>query len=487
MKPHYTLKQALESLNQAVELSPEDRQRMGGNVAFLQRYIAQSDSPIYGVNTGFGSLQNVEISADKLSELQNNLLITHAAGLGLPIDSMLVRAMLWLKMLNISKGFSAIRPIVFERLAAMYNQGWYPLVTEQGSLGASGDLAPLSQMSLPLIGKGFLCLKGKQTISAAEWLEQNHWLPLQFGPKEAIGLINGTQFMLAHALISFRSITQLFKQVPVISALSLDAFDCRMDPFDALIHRIRPHAGQIAAAAEIRAILQHSPIAKQPKKQVQDPYSFRCIPQVHGASYDALNHCMSVWEIELNAVTDNPNVFEEENIVLSGGNFHGQPLALTLDYAAMALSELGSISERRTYLLVSGQRGLSPYLADGAGLDSGYMVAQYSAAALASQNKQLCTPASVDSIMSSNGQEDHVSMGANAATKLLRVIENVENILAVEWLCGVAALKQRDLKTAPALQRGVDAFSKAYDIDHKTQPMQDLIAFAKGWLFPKIT
>ncbi|PHX91596.1 MAG: histidine ammonia-lyase, partial [Flavobacteriales bacterium] len=282
MKPHYTLKQALESLNQAVELSPEDRQRMGGNVAFLQRYIAQSDSPIYGVNTGFGSLQNVEISADKLSELQNNLLITHAAGLGLPIDSMLVRAMLWLKMLNISKGFSAIRPIVFERLAAMYNQGWYPLVTEQGSLGASGDLAPLSQMSLPLIGKGFLCLKGKQTISAAEWLEQNHWLPLQFGPKEAIGLINGTQFMLAHALISFRSITQLFKQVPVISALSLDAFDCRMDPFDALIHRIRPHAGQIAAAAEIRAILQHSPIAKQPKKQVQDPYSFRCIPQVHG-------------------------------------------------------------------------------------------------------------------------------------------------------------------------------------------------------------
>jgi len=486
MKSFYTLQEAIEALQQPVELSMEVRERMDRSVAFLESYLDKATSPVYGVNTGFGSLQNVEISREDLSALQENLLITHAAGVGKPLSFELVRNMLWLKMLNMSKGYSAIRPEIFEKLSAMYNQGWFPVVTEQGSLGASGDLAPLSQMVLPLIGKGYLRHPQHGEISGEQWLAQNNWKPLQLGPKEALGLINGTQFMLAHAVESYRRIRQIFKQLPKVSALSVDAFDCRMDPFQSPIHRVRPHAGQISAAAEMRAILENSPIAKQPKKQVQDPYSFRCIPQVHGASYDALDHCLDVWETELNSVTDNPNVFEEEDCVLSGGNFHGQPLALTLDYAAMALSELGSISERRTYLLVSGQRGLSPYLADGAGLDSGYMIAQYSAAALASQNKQLCTPASVDSIMSSNGQEDHVSMGANAATKLLRVIENVENILAVEWLCGVAAIKQREMQTAPELQHEVDAFLAAYDINHKVVPMQELIASAKGWLFPKM-
>jgi len=486
MKSFYTLQEAIEALQQPVELSVEVRERMDRSVAFLQSYLDKATSPVYGVNTGFGSLQNVEISREDLSALQENLLITHAAGVGKPLAFELVRNMLWLKMLNMSKGYSAIRPEIFEKLSAMYNQGWFPVVTEQGSLGASGDLAPLSQMVLPLIGKGYLRHPQHGEISGEQWLAQNNWKPLQLGPKEALGLINGTQFMLAHAVEAYRRIRQIFKQLPKVSALSVDAFDCRMDPFQSPIHRVRPHAGQISAAAEIRAILENSPIAKQPKKQVQDPYSFRCIPQVHGASYDALDHCLDVWETELNSVTDNPNVFEEEDCVLSGGNFHGQPLALTLDYAAMALSELGSISERRTYLLVSGQRGLCPYLSDEAGLDSGYMIAQYSAAALASQNKQLCTPASVDSIMSSNGQEDHVSMGANAATKLLRVIENVENILAVEWLCGVAALKQREIQTAPELQHEVDAFLAAYDINHKVVPMQELIASAKGWLFPKL-
>lgn len=486
MKFHYTLQEAVDALLKPVELTAEVRERMQKSVAFLKQYLAKATAPVYGVNTGFGSLQNIEISASDLSALQKNLLITHAAGVGDSLAFELVRNMIWLKLFNMSKGYSAIRPEIFEKLAAMYNQEWFPVVTEQGSLGASGDLAPLSQMVLPLIGKGFLRHPQQGEISGAQWLTQNNWKPLQLSPKEALGLINGTQFMLAHAVESYRRIQQIFKKLPLVSALSIDSFDCSMDPFQASIHQIRPHAGQITAAAEIRGILAESPIAKQPKKQVQDPYSFRCIPQVHGASYDAINHCFGIWETELNSVTDNPNVFEDENMVLSGGNFHGQPLALTLDYAAMALSELGSISERRTYLLVSGQRGLSPYLADGAGLDSGYMVAQYSAAALASQNKQLCTPASVDSIMSSNGQEDHVSMGANAATKLLRVIENVENIVAIEWLCGVSALKQRELSSAPVIQHEVDAFLDAYEINHKEVPMQELIASANGWLFPKM-
>ncbi|MEI8101378.1 MAG: aromatic amino acid ammonia-lyase, partial [Bacteroidota bacterium] len=294
MKSFYTLQEAIEALQQPVELSVEVRERMDRSVAFLQSYLDKATSPVYGVNTGFGSLQNVEISREDLSALQENLLITHAAGVGKPLSFELVRNMLWLKMLNMSKGYSAIRPEIFEKLSAMYNQGWFPVVTEQGSLGASGDLAPLSQMVLPLIGKGYLRHPQHGEISGEQWLAQNNWKPLQLGPKEALGLINGTQFMLAHAVEAYRRIRQIFKQLPKVSALSIDAFDCRMDPFQSPIHRVRPHAGQIAAAAEIRAILEDSPIAKQPKKQVQDPYSFRCIPQVHGASYDALDHCLDV-------------------------------------------------------------------------------------------------------------------------------------------------------------------------------------------------
>jgi histidine ammonia-lyase len=293
--------------------------------------------------------------------------------------------------------------------------------------------------------------------------------------------------MLAHALVAYKKISDILGQLPMIASLSIDAFDCRLEPFHEAIHRIRPHQGQIQAAEEIRSWLADSEIAATPKKQVQDPYSFRCIPQVHGATLTALQHCFMVWETELNSVTDNPNVFEEENMVVSGGNFHGQPLALTLDYAAMALAELANISERRTFLLVSGQRQLSPYLADGAGIDSGYMIAQYSAAALVSQNKQLCTPASVDSIVSSNGQEDHVSMGANAATKLMRVLDNVENVLSIEWLCGVAALSQRkllaDQKSSTAIEVAINAFLSGGALVHQEVPMQDLIKRAHDFLW----
>ena len=474
MRDHYFLYELKEAMASPVVLTEELRSRMQKSVDFLKAYLSEAKAPVYGINTGFGSLQNVEISPSELNELQENLLITHAAGVGALLSEELTRNMMWLKLLNMSKGFSGIRPLVFERLAFMYNSHITPCVNEQGSLGASGDLAPLSQMCLPLIGKGRVRVNGK-IIDANKWLESEGLAPIILDPKEALALINGTQFMMAHALQAYQKIEQIEAQLPWIAALSIDAFDCRLEPFHHAIHEVRPHNGQIRAASEIRKVLEGSSISKQPKKQVQDPYSFRCIPQVHGASYDALDHCFAVWETELNSVTDNPNVFEDENCVLSGGNFHGQPLALTLDYAAMAIAEFANISERRLYLLVSGQRDLTPYLAEIPGTDSGCMITQYAAASLVSQNKQLCTPASVDSIMSSNGQEDHVSMGANAATKLLRVIENTRNVLAMEWLCAVKAYGQRTEKSSIGIDKRVQDFLSEGKLDHRNIPMNDLI------------
>ena len=482
MNKFYTLSEAVQHIQLPVSLSDETKNTMQNSVDFLQRFMDQATAPVYGVNTGFGSLQNVVVSNEQLSQLQENLLITHAAGVGEPLKVNLVATMMWLKLVNMSKGHSAVRPVIFERLAYMLNKKVYPLVTSQGSLGASGDLAPLSQMVLPLIGKGFVHFEG-QKIAAEDWLKSENLTPITLGPKEALALINGTQFMLSHAVDAYSQVTQILSKLPKIAGASIDGFDCRLEPFTAAIHRVRPHAGQVKVAEEIRNVMEGSEIAAKPKAQVQDQYSFRCIPQVHGASYDAIRHCFQVWETELNAVTDNPNVFEDENLVVSGGNFHGQPLALTLDYCAMAVAELANISERRTYLLVSGQRGLSPYLADGAGLDSGYMIAQYTAASLVSQNKQLCTPASVDSIVSSNGQEDHVSMGANAATKLLRVVENTKNVLAIEWLCAIGALNQRSEKSSPEIEKMRASFAELGPNIHQSTPMQELIEKAYAFLW----
>jgi len=476
MNKPYTLEQALLAMQQPVTLSEETRLHMQKSVDFLTKYMENSPNPVYGVNTGFGSLQNVVISNKELSALQENLLITHAAGVGQRVKPSIVKKMMWLKLLNMSKGHSAIRPVVFERLAWMFNQSdsCIPEVTEQGSLGASGDLAPLAQMALPIIGKGYVW-QGDTRISALEWLNNNGLEPITLAPKEALALINGTQFMLAYALEAYEHILEIQEKLTPISGASIDGFDCRLEPFHEAIHRVRPHAGQIKVAEDIREVLKDSQIAKSTKSQVQDPYSFRCIPQVHGASVDALEYCFKTWEIELNSVTDNPNVFEEDGVVVSGGNFHGQPLALTLDYAAMAISELANISERRIYLLVSGQRRLTPYLASDAGVDSGYMIAQYTAASLVSQNKQYCTPASIDSIVSSNGQEDHVSMGANAATKLHKVIENTKNVLAIEWVCAVAALNQRSAKSSIKIDYMKTMFMEKYPLDHQKIPMQELI------------
>jgi histidine ammonia-lyase len=476
LKKQYTLAEisALWKSGESIEIPADILGGIAASAAYLPRFLANAGHPVYGINTGFGSLQNVVVPDNELHELQRNLLVTHAAGVGNYLSDDLVRLMLLLKILNIAKGHSAVRTEVVERLLFFYNNHYTPRVHEQGSLGASGDLAPLSEMCLPLIGMGELQHPTKGIQPSDTVLREHGLQKLTLEPKEALALINGTQFMLAHAIGLYAKTRQLLEQLPIIAAFSADVFLCRKEPFFPQLHAVRPHAGQQKAAKEMLAFLEKSNLQNEARPAVQDAYSFRCIPQVHGASYDALQHCFSVWEIELNSVTDNPTVFEEDDLVLSGGNFHGQPLALTLDYAAIALAELANISERRTYLLVSGQRGLPPFLAPNPGTDSGYMIAQYTAASLVSQNKQLCTPASVDSIMSSNGQEDHVSMGANAATKALRVMENVRNVLAIELMC---ACQARNFRNDPSFAEAEKLHELLYltQDKHVFDPMHVLI------------
>lgn len=410
--------------------------------AYLNRKLEHSDRLYYGINTGFGSLCDVRISADECGTLQENLVMSHACGMGDQVPEDIVRWMLFLKVQSLSYGHSGVDVSTVWRLIDFFNNGIHPLVYTQGSLGASGDLAPLAHLCLPLIGKGTVQYRG-DTYRTEDLFPHFKWNALKLQSKEGLALLNGTQFMSAYAVHILIRTRKLLQWCDVIAALSCDAFDCKTEPFNPLLHNVRPHAGQMQTAKIMLDLLRGSALANQTKKQVQDPYSFRCIPQVHGASKDAIAHVERVVETEINAVTDNPNVFAQEDEILSGGNFHGQPLALNLDYLAIALSELGSISERRTYQLISGQRGLPAFLIKNAGLNSGMMIPQYTAASISSQNKQLCTPASVDSIVSSNGQEDHVSMGANAATKCLKVLENTERILAIELLNAAQALEFR--------------------------------------------
>jgi len=482
IQEHYSLESILELINSGdkIRYSPQILQRINKSVQALESYLKDGNPAVYGVNTGFGSLQNVRIPDNELEGLQRNLLITHAAGTGSPLKTGIVKTMLLLKIINIGKGYSAVQTEVAERLIWHYNNDWIPMVHEQGSLGASGDLAPLSEMCLPLLGIGTVEHPVFGAKSAENVLSENNLKPITLKQKEALALINGTQFMLAHALQIAEAAKVILDKTHTVSALSADVWLCRQDPFRPELQRIRPHGGQVKVAENMLQLLQQSPMQNLPRPAVQDPYSFRCIPQVHGASIDALNHCFSVWETELNSVTDNPNVFAEEKAVISGGNFHGQPLALTLDYAAMALAELANISERRTYLLISGQRDLPAFLTTKPGTDSGYMIAQYTAASIVSKNKQLCTPASVDSIVSSNGQEDHVSMGANAAVKALQVAKNLQDVLSIEWLCANQALSFRQDKTFPQaenirMQLGND--------EHTQVPMHELITRSKKYLF----
>jgi len=450
--------QEIISQHKTLSLSEEAKINIEKCREYLDSKMASNEAPIYGINTGFGSLCNVKISNENLSQLQSNLVKSHACGTGDEVPSDIVKLMLLLKIQSLSYGHSGVQLQTVERLIDFYNHDILPVIYTQGSLGASGDLAPLAHLSLPLLGEGEVNFEGKK-VHATEVLKRFNWQPIVLQSKEGLALLNGTQFMSAYGCYILLKAMKYSYLADVISAISLEGFDGRIEPFNELIHYVRPHKGQIITAKRMTELLEDSQIIAQEKQHVQDPYSFRCIPQVHGASKDAIDYAKKVFKTEINSVTDNPNIFIGEDVIISGGNFHGQPLALALDFLGIALAELGSISERRTYQLISGLRGLPAFLIDNPGLNSGFMIPQYTAASIASQNKQLATPASVDSIVSSNGQEDHVSMGANAATKCLKIMENLERILAIELMNASQAIEfRRPLQSS----NFIETFLKSY-------------------------
>lgn len=452
---------------------------------YVENKINQSDAPVYGINTGFGSLCKVSIAREELSQLQRNLMMSHACGTGAEVPKEVVKIMLLLKIQSLAYGHSGVQVATVQRLIDFFNRDIFPVVYQQGSLGASGDLAPLAHLCLPIIGLGEVYFQDFK-LNAADLNEMFGWQPIDLVAKEGLALLNGTQFMSSYGVWCLLQARRLEFQADVVGAISLEAFGGRIDPFNALIHQIRPQPGQLKTAERFRHLLEGSELIAAEKKYVQDPYSFRCIPQVHGASKDAIAYVEQVFTTEINSVTDNPNVFPDEDLIVSGGNFHGQPLALALDFLCIALAELGNISERRTYQLVSGLRELPEFLVANPGLNSGFMIPQYTAASIVSQNKQLCTPASVDSIVSSNGQEDHVSMGANGATKAYQVVQNLERILAIELFNAAQALEFRlPLLTSPKLKSVVDAYRNEvpfvhtdrvlhYDIQRSVQFLQQL-------------
>ncbi len=443
-----------------LELSPESESRIRFCREYLDRRIDSSDEPLYGITTGFGSLCDRTISRQELGALQKNLVMSHACGTGPEVPSGIVKLMLFLKIQSLAYGNSGVQPETVRRLIGFFNHDILPVVYQYGSLGASGDLAPLAHLSLPLIGMGEAIFRGEKQTAACINQEMG-WEPVSLKSKEGLALLNGTQFMSAYGVYLTLNVFRLSQLADVIGALSLDVFDGRIDPFHPRVQEIRPHRGQIKTAARVRWLLEGSELIKRPGKAVQDPYSFRCIPQVHGASKDSIHYVAYVFRNEINSVTDNPTIFPEEDLIISAGNFHGQPLALALDNLCIAMAELGNISERRTYQLLNGKRGLPPFLVANPGLNSGFMIPQYTAAAMVSHNKQLSTPASVDSIETSQGQEDHVSMGATAALKAFQVMENLERILAIELYNAAQALDfRRPLKSSPWLEEFVRQYRR---------------------------
>ena len=465
----FEINQKIHSLNDVkvllqdgsrIVLGKEARKRIIDCREYLDNRMKTQKEPIYGITTGFGSLCNVSIDPEDLSRLQKNLVMSHACSIGEEVPQEIVKLMMAFKIKSLSYGYSGVQLKTVERLVDMFNNGIYPVVYQQGSLGASGDLAPLANLCLPLLGLGEVRYKGEK-LPAARVCSEFGWEPITLASKEGLALLTGTQFMLSFAIWNLIKAKRLMEQADMIAALSLEAFDGRLEPFTHGVHAIRPHNGQIETAAAIRNILAGSEIARQTKQHVQDPYSFRCVPQVHGASKDALAHIENVFVTELNSATDNPTILPDEDMIVSAGNFHGQPLAIHLDFLAIAIAEIGSISERRTYQLISGKRGLPSFLVAKPGLNSGFMIPQYAAASMVSQNKMYCYAASSDSIVSSNGQEDHVSMGANAATKLVRVVENTERVLAIELFNAAQALEfRRPLRSSWSIEKIFAAYRK---------------------------
>ena len=465
-----------------IALSADARRRIVRCREYLDRKMENPDRPIYGITTGFGSLCDISIGRGDLAQLQRNLVMSHACGTGERVPSEIVRLILLFKIQSLAYGHSGVQLATVERLVEFFNRGILPVVYQQGSLGASGDLAPLAHLSLPLLGLGEVEYKG-EVRPAGEVLDELGWQPIELQSKAGLALLNGTQFMSAYGVWSVIAAQRLSGWADRIGALSLDAFDGRIEPFCDEVHRVRPHKGQRETARVIRTLLAGSELIVRPKKHVQDPYSFRCIPQVHGASKDTIDYVAGVLETEINSPTDNPTVFPEEDMVVSAGNFHGQPIALAMDFLAIALAELGNISERRTYQLISGARELPKFLVANPGLNSGFMIPQYTAASIVSQTKGLCMPASVDSIPSSQGQEDHVSMGSNAATKLWRVVGNTERVLAIELFNAAQALEfRRPVRTSPVLERLVAEYRRRVPFIDNDQVMYPHIAASVEFL-----
>ncbi|AUC81587.1 histidine ammonia-lyase [Lacinutrix sp. Bg11-31] len=459
--------------NKKLKLSKESIQKIKTCKTYLDKKLSEADKPFYGINTGFGSLYNVEISKKDLTKLQENLVMSHACGTGDRVPEKVVKVMLLLKIQSLSYGHSGVQLDTVNRLIDFFNNDVFPFVFTQGSLGASGDLAPLAHLALPLIGKGKV-VHDKKEVKASTILKKFGWDPVKLEAKEGLALLNGTQFMSAYGVYLLLMSHKTSYLADVIASISLDAFDGRIEPFHDLVHQVRPHPGQLKVARRFNEFLKGSELITREKEHVQDPYSFRCIPQVHGATKDTLDFVERVILTEINSVTDNPNIFPEEDLIISGGNFHGQPLALALDYLKIAMAEIGNISERRVFQLVSGLRGLPAFLVDNPGLNSGFMIPQYTAASIVSANKQLATPASVDSIVSSNGQEDHVSMGANAATQAYRLIKNVERVIAIELMNASQAIAFRNpLKTSPFLESFLESYRKEVSFVTKDRVLHD--------------
>ena len=472
----------LSDKDATVELAASTRKAITSCREYLDNKLKSAGEPVYGINTGFGSLCNVVINEGDIEQLQENLVKSHACGFGDEVPQEIVKLMLYLKIRSLSYGHSGVQLATVEHLCDLINHRIWPVVYQQGSLGASGDLAPLAHLCLPVLGLGKVNYKGSKLDTSVVY-EQKKLKSHRLRSKEGLALLNGTQFMSAYGVYCILKARHLVKAADAITALSIDAFDARLDPFKEHLHTIRAHPGQLQTAQTITRLLKGSEIAAQSKKQVQDPYSFRCVPQVHGATKDALGYVTNVIETEINSVTDNPTIFEKHDEILSGGNFHGQPLAIALDFLCIAIAELASISERRTYLLISGQRGLPVFLAPNPGLNSGFMIPQYTAASIVSQNKQLCTPASVDSIVSSNGQEDHVSMGANAATKCYQVMYNTERVLAIELLNAAQALEfRRPLRSSPTIEELMAQYRKVVFVMRHDEVLHDLMASSQQFL-----
>ena len=490
MNTHYISAETLtfERVNEIITkgyklaLSEDAKARIQKCRDYLDKKMETQTTPIYGITTGFGSLCNHSISKEDLSTLQKNLVMSHACGTGEFVPKEIIRIMILLKVQSLSYGNSGVQVVTVQRLIDFFNNDVLPVVYNQGSLGASGDLAPLANLMLPLLGLGEVHYKG-EIVPAEVVMKEFGWEAITLQSKEGLALLNGTQFMSSYGTYVLLKAFRLSYLADLIGAVSLDAFDGRIEPFFDQVHQIRHHEGQIKTAERFRNLLKGSELIAREKKHVQDPYSFRCIPQVHGASKDAIKYVASVFMNEINAVTDNPTIFPDEDLVISAGNFHGQPLAITLDFLAIAMAELGNISERRVYQLIGGKRELPSFLVAEPGLNSGFMIPQYAAASIVSQSKQLCAPASVDSIEPSQGQEDHVSMGANAATKALRVADNLERVLAIELFNAAQALDfRRPLKSSEAIEAFVAEYRKHVEFVKTDKVMYTEIAKSVNFL-----